>query len=104
MFKKQQRACCKMLFCHCEPVRRLVWQSVFPVIGVRILTPVCALAQNDKFFCILQQARYDVNFCCAVRCIVPGDSHVTSFLGMTEGEAPAFIAAAFLDDGFRAGQ
>ena len=39
--------------CHCEPVRRLVWQSVFSHVCVRIPTPVCAPARNDP---ILQQA------------------------------------------------
>ena len=39
-----------MCVCHCEPVLRLVWQSVIPGLGERILTPVCALAQNDRVF------------------------------------------------------
>ena len=58
--------------CHCEPARRLVWQSVlfvarratrpegssvclrhtqgFALQGMRIATPVCELARNDMLW------------------------------------------------------
>ena len=61
--------------CHCEPVRRLVWQSVFPVfwdtdshasvlcsalraasVGCALHAPAGAVAQNDRVVCILQQS------------------------------------------------
>ena len=41
--------------CHCEPARRLVWQSV--MLKERILAPVCALAQNDRAAYILKRAQ-----------------------------------------------
>ena len=69
--------------CHCEPVRRLVWQSVPPchceAQRAKQSVPLC--------HCEVQRAaaisRYHLSSCTADSNLVPGDSHVAPLLGMT---------------------